>query len=109
GEVGVLRAVGVHAAAQSRARFGEVALLVLIAIVAGGLVGWGVSALTVPGLARSVVVGAPEGLATILQFAWPEALALLGLSTTAMVAIALGYALRVRAQALDTDERLETR
>lgn len=109
GEVGVLRAVGVPAAAQSRGRFIEVVLIVAAAITAGALVGWGVAALTVPGLANSVVVAAPASLTTDLELAWPEGLTLLALAAAAMIAIALVYSLRVRAQALDTDERLETR
>ncbi|HRN28863.1 MAG TPA: hypothetical protein PK890_04070, partial [Terrimesophilobacter sp.] len=109
GEVGVLRAVGVHAGAQARARFVEVTLIVLTSIVAGALVGWGTAALTVPGLARSVVVGVPAGLTTPLGFAWRSGGILLAVAASAALIIALVYATRVRAQALNTDERLETR
>lgn len=109
GEVGVLRAVGVHAAAQARARFIEVALVVVTAIVAGALVGSVTSMLTVPGLARSVVVGAPATLPTPLSISWVTGGARLGLAAAAALVIALIYSARVRAQALDTDERLETR
>lgn len=109
GEVGVLRAVGVHAAAQARARLVEVILVVLTAIIAGALVGWGTAALTVPGLARSVVVGVPAGLDTPLHFAWVSGGILIGFAAIVALIIALVYAGRVRAQALNTDERLETR
>src|SRR5690606_17173478 len=49
GEVGVLRAVGVNAAAQARARFTEVIGLVATAVIAGVIVGTAVSALTIGG------------------------------------------------------------
>lgn len=109
GEVGVLRAVGVSAREQSGARLKELLSVVGIAVLFGILNGLAVSWLTIANLARSAVLGVPLGLQATLHFALPTGLALLAIGLVALLAIALSYASRVRRQALDTDERLETR
>ncbi|WP_341769746.1 hypothetical protein [Agromyces protaetiae] len=57
-ETGVLRALGMTASDQGRARFAEFATLVVGAVVAGTAVGLVAVAVTAPGLARAAVPGA---------------------------------------------------
>ena len=60
-------------------------------------------------VAKSAVLGVPIGLQATLQFALLTGLALLAIALVVLLVIAVSYAARVRRQALDTDERLETR
>ncbi|HEY9498815.1 MAG TPA: FtsX-like permease family protein, partial [Terrimesophilobacter sp.] len=109
GEVIVLRAVGVSAREQSSARLKELLSVIGIAVLFGILNGLAVSWLTITNLARSAVLGVPLGLQPTLQFALLTGLVLLAAGLVALLTIALSYAARVHRQALDTDERLETR
>ena len=109
GEVAVLRAVGLSARQQSRSRSAELTAIVLLSAgfgVFGGLV---VSSLTAANLARSAVLGIPGGLSATLEFAIVPGAALLAIALAVMLGIAGFSAAAVRRQALDTDERLETR
>ncbi|WP_350349228.1 FtsX-like permease family protein [Agromyces sp. G08B096] len=63
-EEAVLRAVGVPARLQARARFAELAWQLTASIVVGIAVGLVTAVLTVPGLVRAAVPGAPAALAT---------------------------------------------
>lgn len=109
GEVAVLRAVGISARQQSRSRFVELAAVILVSVVFGVLGGVAVSALTLPNLAHSAVQSVPEGLPATLSFALALGGTLLAGSLLVMLGIAWFSAARVRRQALDTSERLETR
>ncbi|GAA3733266.1 ABC transporter permease [Leifsonia bigeumensis] len=109
GEVVVLRAVGISARQQSRSRLGEFSAIVLISVVFGLVGGLLVSALTSANLARSAVLGIPSGLQATLAFAVIPGAGLLLIGLVIMLGIAVVSASRVRRQALDTDERLETR
>ena len=109
GEVIVLRAVGVSAREQSGARLKELLSVIGIAVLLGVLNGMVVSWLTIANLAKSAVLGVPIGLQATLQFALLTGLALLAIALVVLLVIAVSYAARVRRQALDTDERLETR
>ena len=105
----MLRAVGVSAREQSSARLKELLSVIGIAVLFGILNGLAVSWLTITNLARSAVLGVPLGLQPTLQFALLTGLILLAAGLVALLTIALSYAARVHRQALDTDERLETR
>jgi hypothetical protein len=109
GEVGVLRAVGISARQQARARLGELTSIVLLSTLFGALGGLIVSALTAANLARSAVLGIPGGLTATLSFAIVPGAVLLAVSLGIMLGIVGISASGVRRQALDTDERLETR
>jgi ABC-type antimicrobial peptide transport system permease subunit len=109
GEVGVLRAVGISARQQARARLGELTSIVLLSTLFGALGGLIVSALTAANLARSAVLGIPGGLTATLSFAIVPGAVLLAVSLGVMLGIVGISASGVRRQALDTDERLETR
>jgi hypothetical protein len=109
GEVVVLRAVGLSARQQSAARLREVLSVVGLAVLFGLLSGAAVSWLTIVGLAKSAVVGVPPGLQGTLQVALVAGGELLAAAIVVMLLIALRSSSRVRHQALDTDERLETR
>jgi ABC-type antimicrobial peptide transport system permease subunit len=109
GEVVVLRAVGLSARQQSAARLREVLSVVGLAVLFGLLSGAAVSWLTIVGLAKSAVVGVPPGLQGTLQVALVAGGGLLAAAIVVMLLIALRSSSRVRHQALDTDERLETR
>lgn len=109
GEVAVLRAVGIAAHEQSRARLAELSSIILLSALFGVLGGFAVSAITVPNLAHSAVQDVPAGLPATLSFALVTGgIPLLG-SLIVMLAIAGFSAARVRKQALDTSERIETR
>lgn len=109
GEVIVLRAVGVSAREQSSARLKELLAVIGIALLFGVLNGLAVSWLTIANLAKSAVIGVPLGLQATLQFALVTGVALFAIGLVVLLVIAVSYAARVRRQALDTDERLETR
>ena len=105
----MLRAVGLSARQQSRSRRTELAAIVLLSALFGLVGGLTVSALTAANLARSAVLGIPGGLSATLQFAIVPGAALLAIALVVMLGIAGISAAGVRRQALDTDERLETR
>lgn len=109
GEVAVLRAVGLSARQQSRSRRAELAAIVLLSALFGLIGGLTVSALTAANLARSAVLGIQGGLPATLEFAIVPGAALLAIALVVMLGIAGMSAGGVRRQALDTDERLETR
>ncbi len=109
GEVAVLRAVGLSARQQSRSRRAELSAIVLLSVLFGLLGGVVVSALTAVSLARSAILGIPGGLSASLSFALVPGAGLLGVALVVMLGIATISAMGVRRQALDTDERLETR
>jgi predicted lysophospholipase L1 biosynthesis ABC-type transport system permease subunit len=109
GEVAVLRAVGIAARQQSRARLAELSSIILLSALFGVLGGFAVSAITVPNLAHSAVQDVPAGLPATLAFALVTGGVLLLGSLIVMLAIAGFSAARVRKQALDTSERIETR
>lgn len=109
GEVAVLRAVGLSARQQSRSRRTELFAVVLLSTLFGVLGGLAVSALTAVNLARSAVLGIPEGLPAALSFALLPGVGLLAIALVILLGIAGTSAAGVRRQALDTDERLETR
>lgn len=109
GEVVVLRAVGISARQQSRSRLGELTAIILVSILFGAIGGLLVSALTAANLARSAILGIPDGLESTLAFSVVPGAGLLAIGFVVMIGIAFVAATRVRRQALDTDERLETR
>lgn len=109
GEVVVLRAVGISARQQSRSRLGELSAIILVSVLCGLVGGLVVSTLTAANLARSAVLGIPRGLQATLAFAIVPGVGLLAIGLLVMLGIAVVSASRVRRQALDTDERLETR
>lgn len=109
GEVAVLRAVGISAKQQSRARLFELASIVLVSAIFGIVAGSTVSVLTVPNLAHSAVESVPAGLHAALEFAYAAGGALLLGTLGVLLGIAAVSALLVRRSALDTSERLETR
>ncbi len=109
GEVAVLRAVGIAARQQSRARLAELSSIILLSALFGIAGGFAVSAITVPNLAHSAVQDVPAGLPATLSFALVTGGILLLGSLVIMLAIAGFSAARVRKQALDTSERIETR
>jgi hypothetical protein len=99
----VLRAEGLAAATQARHRFAETCIVVALSIVFGLVGGVVVALLTVPALARTVVLDAPADLtATVVPDAVPG-LALLGVLAVVLVAIAATDALAVRRLAADPD------
>jgi len=108
-EVTVLRAVGVTARQQSRARFAELAAVAVFGIVLGAAAGAAAASLTVATLARSVVIGTSTGLPTVLRFDPLLGGAAVGVALAAVLVIAAAYAVRVKRQAEATGERLETR
>lgn len=108
GEVLVLRALGVPAATQARSRLVEMIVVVGVAIVGGMLAGAIVAALTVPGLASSVVIGAPESLPGLLRFSWQSGGVLLAVTAAVLIVIGVIHSFAVYRQAIDTDERPET-
>lgn len=102
-DVLVLRAEGVAAPVQARARFGETSVVSVVAIafgLAGGLI---VAILTVPALARSVVVDVPPDLAATVVPALLPGLALLAVLVVTLTVIAAADALGVRRQAGDPE------
>ena len=109
GDVVVLRAVGISARQQSRSRLGELSAIILVSVLFGAIGGLVVSALTAANLARSAILGIPSGLQATLAFAIVPGAGLLAIGLVVMLGIALVSGGRVRRQALDTDERLETR
>ena len=109
GEVAVLRAVGLSARQQSRSRLAELTAIVLLSAFFGLLGGLIVSSLTAVNLARSAVLGVHRGLPVTLEFALTPGGALLAIALIVMLGIAGVSAAGVRRQALNTDERLETR
>jgi predicted lysophospholipase L1 biosynthesis ABC-type transport system permease subunit len=98
-EVDVLRAVGVSARAQSRGRVIEWALLLGIGVVVGLLDGVATCALVMPGLARTAVPLAIDGLRTYLNVDGVGALVCLAALLAALAGMLLVVARTVRRQA----------
>lgn len=108
-EVAVLRALGMPASAQARARVAELAGIVLAAVsvglLAGWLVGWGV----VPELARSTTAPGQATLPAPLRLETGPWLVLLALGAVVVGTVIVVLARRVRGQALDATYREEIR
>ncbi|WP_164863461.1 FtsX-like permease family protein [Agromyces sp. LHK192] len=91
GETAVLRALGVGAGTQGRARFAELAWLLAAAVPVGIGVGVLAGVTTVPGLVRAAVPGAPAALPVELAaqwLPWAVALAILAGLALAIAAVA---------------------
>lgn len=79
GEIGVYRALGVTGRSQARAQAAELGIVLLLGAALGLAAGVAVSALTVPGLARSAVLDAPAGASVPLALGiLPTLAALIG-------------------------------
>lgn len=107
-DVVVLRAEGLPAPVQARARFGETSVVSAAAIGFGLLGGGLVAALTVPNLARTVVLEAPADLPAVLLPALAPGLALLGLLAVALTVVVAVDAAIVRRRADDPGTRWES-
>lgn len=108
-EVPVLRAVGLSAGQQSKSRLGELIAVMALSVLFGLAGGIAVSALTVLPLAKSAILNLPPGLNPGLVFNLTYGGVLLAAALLAMLLIGIVSAASVRRQALDTDERIETR
>ncbi|MET4157338.1 hypothetical protein [Agromyces sp. PvR057] len=109
GEVVVLRALGVPAGIQARARFAELSVSLLTATFIGVVIGVVSAAVTARELARAAVSGAPGALAVDLEFdAAPWALGLLAF-LVASAAIGWAAAAAVRRLAATPGIREEER
>ncbi len=108
-EVAVLRALGMPARAQSRARAGELAGIVLAAVAVGLFAGWLVGWAVVPELARSTTAPGQASLPAPLSLETGPWLVLLGLGAVAVGMVVVVLARRVRIQALDATYREEIR
>jgi hypothetical protein len=107
-DVVVLRAEGLTSGMQARARLGETSVISAAAILFGLVGGVLVSSLTVPNLARTVVLEAPADLGVpLLAALWPG-LVLLGLLAVALAIVAGADAAAVRRQAAEPGTRWES-
>lgn len=106
-DVLVLRAGGIPASVQARTRFGETSVVSTVAIAFGLAGGILIAALTVPALARSVVLDVPPDLATTVVPVLLPGLALLAALAVALTVIAAADAVKVRRQASNPDLRWE--
>jgi predicted lysophospholipase L1 biosynthesis ABC-type transport system permease subunit len=98
-EVDVLRAVGVGARGQSRGRVIEWALLLGIGVVVGAIDGIATCALLMPGLARTAVPLAIDGVRTYLRIDGVGALICLAALLVALAGMLLVIVRTVRRQA----------
>ena len=99
GEVLVLRALGISAAAQGSMRRAELGAVLASSIVAGVVAGLVVSLLTVPPLARAAVPAVYDSIATALHFAVVPLAASIVLIVLVMGGMALVYGRGVVTQA----------
>ncbi len=108
-EIPALRAVGLSAGQQSKSRLGELIAVMALSVLFGLAGGAAVSALTVLPLVKSAILNLPPGLSPGLVFNLTYGGVLLAAALLAMLLIGVLSAASVRRQALDTDERIETR
>ncbi len=109
GEVVVLRAVGVGAAQQARSRRNELLGLVLGAVAAGIAAGMAVAHLVIVDLVRATTPQVSRAVPVAVAWDLPLGALFLGALLTALMAVAVWYARRVRSQARDTTWREEIR
>ncbi len=95
GEIVVLRALGVPARTQSRARFAELAVTLGTAVVIGILVGLATAALTARELARAAVADAPGVLLAPFSVDWAPWIAGLAVFAVLAAVVAAGAAVSV--------------
>ncbi|WP_404429412.1 hypothetical protein LG299_09080 [Microbacterium lacus] len=86
-DVFVLRALGRTAAAQSRARLGELAAVALFAVFLGALLGAAIAWLTLPALTLAAVPGVSLALTNTLVWGWAPPVVLV-----IIIALAVGAA-----------------
>ncbi len=108
-EVAVLRALGMPASAQARARVAELAGMVLAAVSVGLLTGWLVGWAVVPELARSTTAPGQATLPAPLRLETGPWLVLLAVGAVVVGTVVVVLARRVRGQALDATYREEIR
>lgn len=109
GEVVVLRAVGVGASQQGRARTRELLGLEIGAVIAGVLAGWLMSAIIMVPLIRSTTPQVSRAVPLRLTFDWLPGTAMILVIALVVAGVALWYGARVRSQARDTTWREEIR
>jgi hypothetical protein len=109
GEVVVLRVIGTTARGQAASRRRELALVLGWSALGGAGVGTIVSVLTVAGLARSAVLGAPEALPTTLALDAGIVGVVLGVFALVLAVLVVVYGARVTAQARTLSVREDAR